>query len=601
MKNLFLILLKVILVIVITSKCSGEISHNKCYRCLKEFDVCQTIEDDVLIESNETLICKDKLGCISDYSMPSMHPDRTSSCYPNQGKYGDRCQIGNQGFCGYQMICDFPFNISSPPMCVGFKTLQPGEKCISDSECDSLKCDKEKLICIENQHSCNPNTYWSGTTCVNILNTGDNCTSDSQCSIFDTCNNGICIEKYSLNENSSCVSDYVCDISNSLTCTEGKCQVLKKSNTTNCQVDGCLAGYEYCNCDSGECEQSKLFNSECKNIQYQLDACVYGRCVYTGGYISINSCVMKNCGSLVCEYHSKCTNGPCDNNNSSFCISNTNTPNNNTLPNNPTNSSESIDNSSSSNISSNSDGTIDSSSTNGDGTIDSGSSNPTNSSESIGNSSSSTNSNGTIGGSSLNPVNSSESIGDNSSSSTNGNGTIDGSSLNPTDGGGSIGDNSSSSTNSDETIDSSSSTNGSVSMGNSSSSSTNSNGTIDSSSSNSINSNENIGNSSNSTNSNETIGNSSSNSTLGSKEENSLNPGNSGSLNSTESDPKGSSPNTTNNNGTKNNSLNSTSSNGYYHGGNEVYLNQNSSNSSRYSFSSLLILLLPMLLLLISN
>ncbi|KAN0024084.1 hypothetical protein ACTFIV_008478 [Dictyostelium citrinum] len=326
MKSHFFIFFLLIIVTALPSKCSSdEIVKTKCYSCLNENEVCQTIENDIYIESNETLICNDKLKCISVYSQPSMHPNRTSLCSSYQGQYGSQCEGGNEGFCGYQMMCDYRLDTYSP-MCIGFRTLQPGEKCITDNECQSLVCDKEKLVCIENEYSCSVNTYWNGMACVNILNTGDKCTSDTQCSIFNTCNNGICIEKYSLNEDYLCISDLACNISNSLICTKGKCQVFKNSNTTNCKVDGCLKDYEYCNCYSGKCEQSKIFNDECKDIQYQLDSCVYGRCVYTNGYISKNSCVMKNCGSLVCQHHSKCTNGPCGNNNSSFC--NTITPNN---------------------------------------------------------------------------------------------------------------------------------------------------------------------------------------------------------------------------------------------------------------------------------
>ncbi|KAN0019438.1 hypothetical protein ACTFIU_002647 [Dictyostelium citrinum] len=330
MKRYFFIFLLLIFVIALSSKCNGssdEIVKTKCYNCLNIYEKCETIENDIYIETNQTLICNDKLGCISAYSQPSMHPNRTSECL-SQGQYGDQCEGGRGGFCGYQMTCDYPFDTKFPPMCIGYKTLQPGEKCVLNGECQSLVCDEEKLVCIENEYSCSVNTYWNGKACVNILNTGDSCTSDSQCSIFNTCNNGICIEKYSLNEDSICISDLACNISNSLICIKGKCQVFKNSNTTNCKEDGCLKDYEYCNCYSGKCEQSKIFNDECKDIQYQLDACVYGRCVYTDGYFSKNSCVMKNCGRLVCQHHSKCTNGPCGNNNSSFCISNTLTPNN---------------------------------------------------------------------------------------------------------------------------------------------------------------------------------------------------------------------------------------------------------------------------------
>ncbi|KAM9995375.1 hypothetical protein ACTFIY_001556 [Dictyostelium cf. discoideum] len=552
MKNCFFIFLKIIFVIVIISKYSGcEIVNTKCYRCLNEFNVCQTIENDILIKSNETLICNDQLGCVSDYSMPSMHPDRTSSCNSNQGKYGDQCEVGNEGFCGCQMTCDYPFNISLPPTCVGFKTLQPGEKCICNSECNSLICDENELICIENQYSCNVNSYWNGTTCANISNFGDSCSSDSQCSIFNTCENGICIEKYSLNENSLCISDSVCNISNSLICIEGKCQVFKNSNTTNCKVDGCLKDYEYCNCDSGICEQSKIFNDECKNIQYQLDSCVYGRCVYTEGYISSNSCVMKNCGSLVCQHHTKCTNGPCGNNNSSFCISNTYVPNNITLPNNPTNN-----------------------------TSENSSSNSTHSSESLGNGSSSESIGNSSSSESSNSSNSSSNS-NGSSSSSNSNGTKDDSSyLNSSNGGESIGEGSTPSSNlTNSNSESNSSSNESIGDSDNFSNSKNSE-SIDGSKStnNSINSDS----SSNST-MDRSSSSDSSNSTLGSKENSSLN--------SMDSEPNVTAPpNTSNNNGTKNHSLNATSSNGYYHS-DELYIPSNSTNSFHYSFSLLLFLL----------
>ncbi|KAN0038564.1 hypothetical protein ACTA71_000743 [Dictyostelium dimigraforme] len=333
--KVILIILTVIVIIISNNLCYGNnlnylnINTQKCFKCLNVSKTCETIENDQIVKSNKTLICNDQLGCKSRYSQPSMHPNRTSTCHL-QGKYKDQCEPSRGGDCGYQMICDYPFDLTKPPMCLGFKTLQYGEKCICDSECDSLVCDKKKLVCIENKNSCRVNHYWNGTICLKISETlNNNCTSNSHCSIYSICNNGICIEKYSLKQGLNCSSDLSCDISNSLICDEGKCKVFKKSNTTNCQVDGCLFGYEYCDCESGECKQQRIFNSECKNIQHQLDACVYGRCVYTGGYISINSCVMKNCGSLVCEHHSKCTNGPCGNNNSSFCNSNTKTPNNN--------------------------------------------------------------------------------------------------------------------------------------------------------------------------------------------------------------------------------------------------------------------------------
>ncbi|EAL62591.1 hypothetical protein DDB_G0289759 [Dictyostelium discoideum AX4] len=566
MKNCFFIFLKIIFVTVIISKYSiGEIVNTKCYKCLNEFNVCQTIENDILIKLNETLICNDQLGCVSDYSMPSMHPDRTSSCNSNQGKYGDQCEVGNEGFCGYQMTCDYPFNISLAPTCVGFKTLQPGENCICNSECNSLICDENKLVCIENQYSCNVNSYWNGTTCENISNLGDSCSSDSQCSIFNTCENGICIEKYSLNENSLCISDSACNISNSLICIERKCQVFKKSNTTNCKIDGCLKDYEYCNCDSGLCEQSKIFNDECKYIQYQLDACVYGRCVYTGGYVSSNSCVMKNCGSLVCQHHTKCTNGPCGNNNSSFCISNTYIPNNITLPNSPTNNSE--NSSSNSTHSSESIGSSGSNSSNSNSSNSSSSSNSnsSSSSNSISNSSSNSNSN-----SSSNSISNSSSS---SSSSSDSNETADDSSyLNSSNGGESIGEGSTPSSNS---------TNSNESIGDSDSFSNSKNSEpIDDGSNNSVNSDS----SSNSAmDRSSSSGSNSSNSTLGSKENSSLN--------STDSEPNVTAPpNTANNNGTKNHSLNATTSNGYYHS-DELYIPSNSTNSSHYSFSLLLFLL----------
>ncbi|KAN0024085.1 hypothetical protein ACTFIV_008479 [Dictyostelium citrinum] len=326
-----------ILIIISNYTCFSDNLNNsntniqKCFKCLNISKTCETIENDQIEKSNKTLICNDQLGCKSRYSQPSMHPNRTSTCNI-QGRYRDQCEPARDGDCGYQMICDYPFDVTMPPMCIGFKTLQYGERCICDSECDSLICDEKTLVCIENKNSCRVNHYWNGTICVRISETSNNnCTSNSQCTVFNICNNGTCIEKYSLKEGSYCTSDLSCDISKSLICDEGKCRVFKKSNTRNCHKDGCLFGYEFCDCDSGKCQQSRLLNQECKKLQYQLDACVYGRCVYTGGYASINSCVMKNCGSLVCQHHSKCTNGPCGNNNSSFCISNTFTQNNNNI------------------------------------------------------------------------------------------------------------------------------------------------------------------------------------------------------------------------------------------------------------------------------
>ncbi|EAL62590.1 hypothetical protein DDB_G0289757 [Dictyostelium discoideum AX4] len=344
--NLFSLKIIIIILIIISNYSCFSFNLNysnniniiqKCFKCLNVSKTCETIENDQIVKSNKTLICSDQLGCKSRYSQPSMHPNRTSTCHL-QAKYGDQCETARGGDCGFQMICDYPFDITRPPICVGFKALQFGEKCLCDSECDSLICDEKTLVCIENKNSCRVNHYWNGTICLKISDTpfnnnynNNNCTSNSHCSIFNICNNGTCIEKYSLKEDSYCTSDLSCDISNSLICDEGKCKPFKKSNTTDCQKDGCLFGYEFCNCDSGLCEQSRLFNSECKKLQIQLDACVYGRCVYTGGYISSNSCVMKNCGSLVCQHHTKCTNGPCGNNNSSFCISNTHTPNSNNI------------------------------------------------------------------------------------------------------------------------------------------------------------------------------------------------------------------------------------------------------------------------------
>ena len=174
--------------------------------------------------------------------------------------------------CINDYFCEFNLIGTPNGTCLPDSTKKPA----SNNTCEGIYLSPGS-VCSENTY-CSANYYCDhNSICTYRSNKGDNCTNIYQCKENSVCNQGICIEKFSLPYNSPADSKYACS---SGVVFEGKCQKDQKTNgklPKKCQTNSdCTIS----NGENGTCTCGLDGNSYCElhssdSISLKLLSAIY--------------------------------------------------------------------------------------------------------------------------------------------------------------------------------------------------------------------------------------------------------------------------------------------------------------------------------------
>ncbi|KYQ96732.1 hypothetical protein DLAC_04029 [Tieghemostelium lacteum] len=244
------------------------------------------------------------------------------TCQPKKNE-GARCSSDNEcktslmcvsGLCQELYYLGYGESSSKSTYCSPPLTLQSG-KCLP---VNSASCNSD----IE----CPFNHYCSSTNsqCTPYANVADECFEDKLCAIGLSCLDNACSEDYTVplnsncyNQNSNCNATLYCE-SSSNTCKTAT----PTPGSNNCVSGNKCQDFEVCDCSTTKCRSTQSFSSECQSLLIALDKClVDNKCTSVANQFGSQSCLMKDCGKLKCQYMSKCQFGSCGQSYSPFVCS----------------------------------------------------------------------------------------------------------------------------------------------------------------------------------------------------------------------------------------------------------------------------------------
>ncbi len=250
--------------------------------------------------------CSDANPCTNDACNPAtgcINEPNSELCTDNNAcTQGDECI---DGFCiaGQPLVCDdgnpctndscFPANgcihTANDELC------DDGEDCTYGDQCFSSACVSGQLLNCDDNNSCTDDVCHPIFGCTFEADNNNNCTDDSECTVNDNCQDGMCVYVSDLNcddgnvcTDDSCTEEFGCiNAANEALCNDGDyCTIGDK-----CGGGTCLAGGLALNCNDGN--------------QCTLDVCVPNKgCVnnQTGGVCNDGNACTKNdvCAGSVC-------------------------------------------------------------------------------------------------------------------------------------------------------------------------------------------------------------------------------------------------------------------------------------------------------------
>jgi len=202
--------------------------------------------------------------------------------------------------------------------CIKNKCVVQGsfnDSCTKDDHCSGDQvCDKNLCSGLNISSKCDPATpganYQCGTNltcvkgvCVTPVPVGEACTSDAECDIYSMCNDGKCIEPWTLKSNETCVRDDACEIGLYCDRTEKKCKETVPAQYVVCQTDSDCLEYgntsvcNQCNSETGEMYCSDPVNVERDCIAEKAAAL---KCYRKNGCAPALSFSLDTCAMLEC-------------------------------------------------------------------------------------------------------------------------------------------------------------------------------------------------------------------------------------------------------------------------------------------------------------
>jgi len=293
----------ILAVVAIAAVVLSSYADSKCYKhedaCMEEGDKC--VGDFNVNQSdciNNTKCCAMPLYCVKG---KCVEDTRDENCKEDKDCKGAYYGSGIITCIKNKCVVQGSFNDS----CLKDDHCAGEQKCVKD-RCDGLalkaKCNPAK------GYQCGANKTCSGGVCVAALAVGDKCESDDQCDVYSICNDGKCIEPWSLKEGAKCTNmnfTYFGACGKGLYCdaTEKKCKAAIKrkhivcTNDSDCLDYGNTSLCSECDATTGEmyCKDPASVEPDCIP---ELIAAI--KCYKKNGCAPVASSSLDTCAQLEC-------------------------------------------------------------------------------------------------------------------------------------------------------------------------------------------------------------------------------------------------------------------------------------------------------------